>query len=41
VRDLAAIADHHFIIEKGGIVWQGDSRSLLDGGDVMSRYLGF
>ena len=41
VRDLAAIADHHFIIEKGRIVWQGDSRSLLDGGDVMSRYLGF
>jgi branched-chain amino acid transport system ATP-binding protein len=41
VRDLAAIADHHFIIEKGCIVWQGDSRSLLDGGDVMSRYLGF
>ena len=41
VRDLAAIADHHFIIEKGGIVWQGDSRSLLDGSDVMSRYLGF
>ena len=41
VRDLAAIADHHFIIEKGCIVWQGDSRSLLDGSDVMSRYLGF
>ena len=32
---------HHFIIEKGRIVWQGDSRSLLDGSDVMSRYLGF
>ncbi len=41
VRDLAAIADHHFIIEKGCIVWQGDSRSLLDGSDVMSRHLGF
>jgi branched-chain amino acid transport system ATP-binding protein len=41
VRDLAAIADHHFIIEKGCIIWQGDSRSLLDGSDVMSRYLGF
>ena len=41
VQDLAAIADHHFIIEKGRIVWQGDSRSLLDGSDVMSRYLGF
>ena len=41
VRDLAAIADHHFIIEKGCIVWQGDSRSLLDGSDVMRRYLGF
>ncbi|HIL17662.1 MAG TPA: ABC transporter ATP-binding protein [Gammaproteobacteria bacterium] len=41
VRDLAVIADHHFIIEKGCIVWQGDSRSLVDGSDVMSRYLGF
>ena len=41
VQDLAAIANYHFIIEKGRIVWQGDSRSLLDGSDVMSRYLGF
>ena len=41
VRGLAAIADHHFIIGKVRIVWQGDSRSLLDGSDVMSRYLGF
>ena len=41
VRDLAAIADRHFIIEKGQIVWQGDSGKLLQGSEVMSRYLGF
>ncbi len=37
---LANIADHHFIIEKGKIVWDGTSPELLADEDLQHRYLG-
>ena len=37
---LVALADWHYVIEKGRIVWQGDSRQLTADGHVKSRYLG-
>jgi branched-chain amino acid transport system ATP-binding protein len=40
VDDLAAIADRHYIIEKGKVVWNGDSAALRSETDVMHRYLG-
>ena len=40
VRAIAGLADHHYILEKGRIVWQGNSDSLLSSPDLTSRYLG-
>jgi branched-chain amino acid transport system ATP-binding protein len=40
VDALAAIADHHFIIEKGKIVWDGTSAALTADVDLQHRYLG-
>ncbi len=40
IDELAQIADRHFIIEKGQIVWQGDSDSLTGDSDLKARYLG-
>ena len=40
VDDLVRIADKHFIIEKGRVVWSGTSRDLLDEKQVLDRYLG-
>ncbi len=37
---LMRLADRHFIIEKGRIVWSGDSDELKDNPDLTSRYLG-
>lgn len=37
---LAALADWHYIIEKGRVVWQGDSAQLATSQDVKTRYLG-
>ena len=39
VEQLAAFADRHVIIEKGRIVWQGDSEALLSSDEVKNRYL--
>jgi branched-chain amino acid transport system ATP-binding protein len=42
-RNLAALtrlADRHYIIEKGRIVWQGDSPALRDDEGIRRRYLG-
>jgi branched-chain amino acid transport system ATP-binding protein len=36
---LAGIADRHYIIEKGRVVWSGDSSSLLSAGALANRYL--
>ena len=37
---LARLADHHVILAKGQVVWQGDSASLRASKDLMARYLG-
>ena len=34
------IADRHFIVEKGCVVWQGDSDELTADADLKARYLG-
>jgi branched-chain amino acid transport system ATP-binding protein len=40
VNDLIRIADRHYIIEKGQVVWEGSSQALHDQPDLHSRYLG-
>lgn len=40
VDDLTRIADRHYIIEKGRVVWQGNSAALRTEGEVRQRYLG-
>jgi len=40
VAALARIADRHHIVEKGRIVWTGDSAALLANPDIQTRYLG-
>jgi len=40
VDDLTRIADRHYIIEKGAVVWSGDSATLRGQEGVLHRYLG-
>jgi len=40
IDELAHIADRHFIIEKGQVVWQGDSDALTSDSELKARYLG-
>lgn len=40
LRDLVAIADRHYILEKGRIVWSGDSATLTARRGELDRYLG-
>jgi branched-chain amino acid transport system ATP-binding protein len=40
VRTLTRVADRHFLIERGRIVWSGASRELEAAPDVQHRYLG-
>ncbi len=40
IDEFAHIADRHYIVEKGQVVWTGDSDSLLGDGKLKSRYLG-
>ena len=40
VDALTRIADRHYVIEKGRIVWSGSSAALKDNPDVQHRYLG-
>ena len=37
---LARFADHHVILEKGQVVWQGDSAALRADPSLTARYLG-
>ncbi len=37
---LGRIADRHVVIEKGHVVWSGDSADLLADRDLQGRYLG-
>lgn len=40
IDDLARIADRHFILEKGRIVWSGTSRALRANPEVAARHVG-
>jgi branched-chain amino acid transport system ATP-binding protein len=40
INAVAKLADHHYILDKGRVVWQGDSASLIATPDLKSRYLG-
>jgi branched-chain amino acid transport system ATP-binding protein len=40
VAALARIADRHHIVEKGRIVWTGDSAALRANPEIQTRYLG-
>jgi len=40
VEAVTEFADRHFILEKGRVVWQGDSAALRADTGVWHRYLG-
>ncbi len=40
VADLIKLADHHYFVEKGQVVWSGSSQDLAANTDVQHRYLG-
>jgi branched-chain amino acid transport system ATP-binding protein len=40
IDEFATIADRHFIVEKGQVVWQGDSDELTADAELKARYLG-
>jgi branched-chain amino acid transport system ATP-binding protein len=40
VKALTRIANRHYILEKGRVVWSGDSAALAASEDVQHRYLG-
>jgi branched-chain amino acid transport system ATP-binding protein len=40
VDALTRVADRHYIIERGRVVWTGPSRELAAAKDIQHRYLG-
>ena len=40
VKAIARLADHHYILDKGRVVWNGDSKKLLATKGLTERYLG-
>ncbi len=40
LKALAAVADMHYVLEKGRVVWSGDSAALRSSEDMQHRYLG-
>jgi branched-chain amino acid transport system ATP-binding protein len=40
VKALTRVADRHFVIEKGRVVWSGTSAELAADADVQHKYLG-
>jgi branched-chain amino acid transport system ATP-binding protein len=40
VKALARLADRHYMIEKGRIVWQGGSAALMADAQLVQRYVG-
>jgi branched-chain amino acid transport system ATP-binding protein len=40
VKALTRIADRHYIIERGRVVWDGSSRQLAEASAIQHRYLG-
>ncbi len=37
---LMQLADRHYIMEKGEVVWSGATEEIIDNGELKSRYLG-
>ncbi len=37
---MARMADRHYVMDKGSLVWQGDSRALLRSHEMLEQYLG-
>jgi branched-chain amino acid transport system ATP-binding protein len=40
VRALTGVADRHYVLEKGRVVWQGSSAELGASREIRTRYLG-
>jgi branched-chain amino acid transport system ATP-binding protein len=40
LKPLLELADRHFVIEKGAIVWSGDSQALRANSTIVHEYLG-
>ena len=40
IGPLLALADRHYIVEKGRVVWQGDSAELRAQPEILHRYVG-
>jgi branched-chain amino acid transport system ATP-binding protein len=40
VRSLTRVADRHYVLEKGRVVWSGTSGELSANADIQHRYLG-
>jgi branched-chain amino acid transport system ATP-binding protein len=40
VRALCRVADRHYVLEKGRVVWSGSSAELVANRELQSRYLG-
>ncbi|MEO0618378.1 MAG: ABC transporter ATP-binding protein [Pseudomonadota bacterium] len=40
VADLVRLADQHFIVEKGRVVWRGSSAELMHDSEIQQQYLG-
>jgi branched-chain amino acid transport system ATP-binding protein len=40
IDEFAQLADRHFIVEKGQVVWQGSSSELGADAQLKLRYLG-
>jgi len=40
VARLLPLADRHYVLEKGRVVWQGDSQSLRARPEIVQQYLG-
>ena len=40
VQRLIGLADHHTILERGKVVWSGDSNTLRKSPDIWQRYVG-
>jgi branched-chain amino acid transport system ATP-binding protein len=40
VEALTRLADHHYVLERGRVVWNGTSAELRSRADVQHRYLG-
>ena len=40
VKDLFPLADRHYVVESGHVVWTGSSQELQNDAELQNRYLG-